>query len=68
MLIPKSYSMKVSIEGMDICEIVVTNRNGYKNVQQTSFSESSTNGKKIERLLFSLLDNSTLNTTLNDNL
>ena len=33
MLIPKSYSMKVSIEGMDICEIVVTNRNGYKNAQ-----------------------------------
>ena len=37
----------------------MTNRNAHKNVQQRSLLESSTNGKKTEKLLFSLLDNPT---------
>ena len=52
---------KVSVKGRGLFEIAVTNRNGHKNVQSTSLSESSTNGKKTEKLFF-LLDNPTLHT------
>ena len=50
--ISKGYSTKGFIGGRGILEIVVTNRNWYKNVQETSFSESATNGKKTEKSNF----------------
>ena len=58
---PKTFTLKVSIEGRGIFEKFVTNRKGHKMYNKQILSESLTNGKKTEKLLFCLLDNPTLN-------